>query len=280
MNKRINSIAIKLTNALESGKMNSACASLTLQISFMEMIKESSQCLQEMSSFWSESAIGDDLKINLNDFSALQSRVLEESLEISNPLLSSRSSQIHAGKLSEAAAVYLGHLTSYVLRTVRYRITPPLALRIDLSKGFHESHHADHREGGISISSLTPITDSLWQRIEDGHNDILPDNLGKMAHVYTGESLLEIVLSDHAYKYSNGQHTINGASVRGEHQTVKEVQSLPIWNFLLPSVVFPSKIDIVIYIVSLQSSYDPLGKYLYYQYVYNDSSENLIHSKR
>lgn len=210
-------MAEELTLALESGKTNSACASLALQISFMKMIKESSQSLQEMTSFWSESVTGDDLKVYLNDFSALQSRVIEESLEISNPLLSSQSSQIHAGKISEIAVVYLGHLTSYVLRTVRYRITPPIALRIDLSKGFHESHHADHQEGGISISSLTPITDSLRQRIEYGYNDLFPDNLGKMAHVYTGESLLEIVLSDHAYKHSNSQHVINGAVTRGEH---------------------------------------------------------------
>ena len=42
---------------------------------------------------------------------------------------------MHSGRISEQAAVYLGHLTSYVLQTVRYRISPPIALRIDRTEG-------------------------------------------------------------------------------------------------------------------------------------------------
>jgi hypothetical protein len=43
--------------------------------------------------------------------------------------------QLHAGRISEEAGVYLAHLTSYVLQTVRYRVTQPMALRIDRSEG-------------------------------------------------------------------------------------------------------------------------------------------------
>ena len=42
---------------------------------------------------------------------------------------------MHSGRISEQAAVYLGHLTSYVLQTVRYRVSPPIALRIDRTEG-------------------------------------------------------------------------------------------------------------------------------------------------
>ena len=45
------------------------------------------------------------------------------------------SSQVHSGRISEQTAVYLSHLTSYVLQTIRYRVSPPIALRIDRSKG-------------------------------------------------------------------------------------------------------------------------------------------------
>ena len=51
--------------------------------------------------------------------------------------------QLHAGRISEEAGVYLAHLTSYVLQTVRYRLTQPMALRIDRSEGNY-SHRTKH----------------------------------------------------------------------------------------------------------------------------------------
>ena len=45
---------------------------------------------------------------------------------------------MHSGRISEQAAVYLGHLTSYVLQTVRYRVSPPIALRIDRTEGLSD----------------------------------------------------------------------------------------------------------------------------------------------
>ena len=49
--------------------------------------------------------------------------------------MNSYSYQVHAGRLSEQAAVYLAHLTSYALQSARYRVTPPIALRLDLAEG-------------------------------------------------------------------------------------------------------------------------------------------------
>jgi hypothetical protein len=36
--------------------------------------------------------------------------------------------------------------------------------------------------------------------------------------------MLEIVLSDHAYRYSNDQQVLHGAVSRGEHQSLDEVE--------------------------------------------------------
>jgi hypothetical protein len=39
-------------------------------------------------------------------------------------------------------------------------------------------------------------------------------------HVYTGESLLEMVLADHHFKYNHDKYLISGALSRGEHKVV------------------------------------------------------------
>lgn len=45
-------------------------------------------------------------------------------------------------------------------------------------------------------------------------------------HVYTGESLLEMVLADHSFKYNHDKYLISGALSRGEHKVVCDLFSL------------------------------------------------------
>jgi hypothetical protein len=47
--------------------------------------------------------------------------------------------------------------------------------------------------------------------------------------VFTGESLLEVILSDHAYKYHNDNSPLSGAHVRGEHKVEVEVEVEVVW---------------------------------------------------
>ena len=93
--------------------------------------------------------------------------------------------------------------------------------------GLHESQHTNPQEQGLSITALSPITDAVRRRIDtaqaalealDTEEKQLEKNRSRSPHIYTGESLLEIVLSDHAYKYHNEQGLVHGATVRGEHQ--------------------------------------------------------------
>ena len=51
--------------------------------------------------------------------------------------------------------------------------------------------------------------------------------------MFTGESLLEVILSDHAYKYHNDNSPLSGAHVRGEHKVQAEVVWLDSPLFLL-----------------------------------------------
>ena len=57
--------------------------------------------------------------------------------------------------------MYLAHLTSYVLQTVRYRLTPPMALRIDRTEGKISIDNTSYSCNSFHTSSL-PLLYSLF----------------------------------------------------------------------------------------------------------------------
>ena len=63
------------------------------------------------------------------------------------------------------------------------------------------------------ISDATRELEELGLEGEEGFEHT-PDS----HHVYTGESLLEVILADHAYKYHSDNIPLSGAHVRGEHK--------------------------------------------------------------
>jgi hypothetical protein len=178
-------------------------------------------------------------------------------------LLDSSSSQLHAGRVSEQAGVYLGHLTGYVLRAVRYLVTPPLSLRIDPRMGYHEGTYADWRESSlVEATELAPLTTSSSS---SGVNTVAGDSgrrgasVHAAAHAYEGESLYELTNAYLNYLYSNDPAAYSTNHVRRLMARQWE-RELAVWDTLLPAVLFPSKIDVVVYLVKLQNTYEPLGE--------------------
>ena len=287
-----------LEDRVSSRTITPTCAHLAMQVSLLETLRVASQEMGAMSTRWLESPQADEVKWYLGDFAQLHARLLLEALEISNPLLASavftptpaaaakkknkdahqdrerpvqsEGTQIHAGKLSEEAAVYLGHLTSYVQRAARYRVAPPLALRLDPA--------VDPASALAAPAPLTPITAALRLRVEMYQRRLTRDRIryservhgdyeegfraeneiSRFAHAYTGESMLELILSENMYGMHGGPG--GAAEARREHEAEEVARSLPLWQSLLPSVLFPTKIDVVLYVVKLQSAYEPLAR--------------------
>ena len=97
MEKKIQDIAIGLFEQMKDNKISPICAGLALQSELIDVVLEASNQVRTMTQTWIESPQGEELRIHLDDFSGLLSRVLEEALEISNPLLASHSTQVHSG---------------------------------------------------------------------------------------------------------------------------------------------------------------------------------------
>ena len=94
MSRKIEDAAAGLFEQMETEDITPTCASLALQILLLEIIDEASKEVNKMSKVWSESSQGDELRDHLDEFDGLLSRVLEETLEISNPLLQAESTQV------------------------------------------------------------------------------------------------------------------------------------------------------------------------------------------
>jgi len=290
-----------LEDRVSSRTITPTCAHLAMQVALLETLRIASQEMGAMSTRWLGSPQADEVKWYLGDFAHLHARLLLEALEISNPLLASavftpiptaakkkskdagpppehdrdrtvpsEGTQVHAGKLSEEAAVYLGHLTSYVQRAARYRVAPPMALRLDPA--------VDPASALAAPAPLTPITAALRSRVEmyqrrltrdrirygervhgDYEDGVRAENeISRFAHAYTGESMLELILSESMYGGHGGPG--GGTEARREHEADEVERSLPLWASLLPSVLFPTKVDVVLYVVKLQSTYEPLAR--------------------
>ena len=96
MEKKIQDIAIGLFEQMKDNKISPICAGLALQSELIDVVLEASNQVRTMTQTWIESPQVEELRIHLDDFSGLLSRVLEEALEISNPLLASHSTQVHS----------------------------------------------------------------------------------------------------------------------------------------------------------------------------------------
>ena len=112
MSRKIEDAAAGLFEQMETDDITPTCASLALQILLLEIIDEASKEVNKMSKIWSESSQGDELRDHLDEFDGLLSRVLEETLEISNPLLQAESTQVRTLQYSSVLYCIVKYCTA------------------------------------------------------------------------------------------------------------------------------------------------------------------------
>jgi hypothetical protein len=91
---RINDVAAGLFNQVGESHTTSVCAGLAFQIQLLDILTEYAGHIGEMIKRWSESPSGSELRVHLDDAAGFLSRILEEAMEISNPLLAPGSTQV------------------------------------------------------------------------------------------------------------------------------------------------------------------------------------------
>jgi hypothetical protein len=239
-----------------SKRISASCGSILLQAALLRTALASSEDQETMASKWLSSPSVEDVKDYITDATSMHSMLLEVALEASNPLLEASSGQLHSGRATEQVTVYLGHLTGFILRAVRYLVTPPLALRIDPKKGYHEGSYSDWRDS--SLVEATEFVPSLEVALEMTDEEQRIDaKLFGSSHAYNGETLFELTSADLNYYSRHRRDRITNLARRlVEMQWDRE---LAVWNTLLPAVLFPTKINVVVYVIKLHNSYEPLG---------------------
>lgn len=92
--KRLRDVSEGLYQQVVHKQTTSVCAGLAFQTALTEIVKEVSDQTRAMAQVWRESPSGNDLKLHIDDAEGFLSRILEEVMETSNPLLSASSTQV------------------------------------------------------------------------------------------------------------------------------------------------------------------------------------------
>ena len=93
-NKRLRDVSEGLYKQVVNKDLNAVCAGLAFQTALIEILKEVSDQTRAMADVWRKSPSGTDLKVHIDDSEGFLSRILEEAMETSNPLLSASSTQV------------------------------------------------------------------------------------------------------------------------------------------------------------------------------------------
>ena len=92
-------------------------------------------------------------------------------------------------------------------------------LQLDAERAMRSNDRAMKRAAGRGIMA-THMNDE--EDDEDDEDDFEDGDHAvgtiKGHHVYTGESLLEMVLADHSFKFNHDNKILSGAHTRGEHK--------------------------------------------------------------
>lgn len=274
------SISAQLVLDIAKGRTRDYCAVLILQRELLSATLDASRALDAHQTAFSVREDVDELSDFLGDMAWLHMRILYEVLDASNAFFDT--SYLHADKISEQTTMYLGYLASFVLKTARFTLSPPMLLKVD--------PHAQHRVGGSlqlhsQAASAAPqsLSKSQAGASTPSTQSIPSPSKKRSGKPYKGEqTLLDFVsgsgkdLIDESWRYQEGAVGAAAASdsKQGfESTAVADVQGqllapamqqrfdaeMRTWLSLLPLTAFAPKLDIVIYVVKAQKTYLPLG---------------------
>ena len=237
LERLLNRVTLEVTEK----KLKNSCGVLALQMILLSATVTSSVALEAATNVYNlppdELILADkyDLKAFVKEALSLHVNVLRDALTSSDVLVDD--AHLHAGQASEKAVLYLGYLASSVLRTARLIVSPPLALHLNAHLATIALPHAStlaaeaRRGGGIGGGLAGKSSSSDRHKVE----------VARASVARNGESLLEMVRGGSAAEVD--------VSAAGEEKY---------WPALLPPLLFPNKIEVVIYVVRLQKKYDPL----------------------
>ena len=212
-----------LNKAISSKIIQPSCGILQMKIALLEATLDTSDNLEKImgkaSTMTSEEIIDDSIKIE---------KYIKDTTQLHQELLTSAlevsnlliDETIHASRMSEQATVFLSHLAGFILHTTRYMISPPMERTIPTSHKF-----------SIAKKSIFDYSVQSQKQYQGAHTD-----------------LYELV---HKGLAATMNTFLQPKSFRDSENSI--------WRASLPNHLFPANVDITLYIVRLQSQYEPIA---------------------
>lgn len=241
-------------------RVKPSCAAFAIQVAFLSFAEHCSKKLEShMFNSTKQPTIAENedeslsieetitsLSPYLREAQLMHLRSLTEVLDASNVLTTTP--HAHSGVVTHDAAIFLGYLGSLTLDAVRSVVGAPLRLHLD-------AFNAQLPSFAYSTGIRSPVVVGL-----DG-----VEKMAKLSRAWSGESLLDYVRGAETRDrrtYGNLAGGVLGYDPM-ESLSGKSADPLPngesaLWMHTLPPILFPTKIDVLLYVVQLQSTYLPL----------------------
>ena len=254
-----------------AGFLRPSCAVFVMQVGLLSFALRHSEGLDEDIAAYEQGAQarGELDAMLVRETREAHLRTLTAVLQASNVLVDTP--HAHAGLVSHDAAIYLGYMGALLQQASRFVLSPPLALHLD-------AYHPDlpmPRTAPRTESTIPSKASSSSERESGDGRPGPPSRLAAitadvsaLSHAHSGDSLLDYVRSaDHAAmdvgpaqaekEALDGPDPVAVDSLEAAAQADDE---LKLWGLLMPPMLFPVKIEVKVYVVQIQQSYDPLMK--------------------
>ena len=257
------SISAQLVLDIAHGNTRDFCAVLILQRELLNSTLYASRVLDAQRLAIGAREDADDFADAIKDLSWFHARTLYQVLDSSNILIDT--SYLHADKISEQTTVYLGYLSSFILKSVRYNLSPPMMVSADPTLARRQRKSPAQAQAQAQQQILAQKSAAAEKNgIKKPRNS---------------ETLLEFVkasgtdfIASYETEASIGGQNAAAALVQSEEPEElppdearrRKDEELHTWLSLLPQAAFAPRLDIVVYVVRAQSEYEPLGKFHFF----------------
>lgn len=242
------------------GFLRPSCALLAMQAGLLAFAQRRSEALDGVVAAYETQmqSGGDGDPLLVRETREAHLRTLANVLQASNVLVDTP----HAlsGLVSRDAAVFLGYLGALLLQTSRFVLSPPLAMHLD---AYHSDLPMPRVQPRAAATTGFAIPSKPAAGAAGGHRHlaaITPD-VAALSHAHSGDSLLDYVRSADYEAGADGEGVGEGEGAGMEKSVeaaARQEDELALWGLLWPPMLFPAKIEVKVYVVRAQQSYEPL----------------------
>lgn len=262
---------VKYLFQYESEYIFDSCSFLSFELIFLRSI---STTKSKLFSIYSSNETKDNPEYSsdfIRDSSQLLVRTLTTAIEYLNkelnalPKIKSETGETHISTMSKEAVMYLSSLTGNVLDITRYLIAPPMEIQQSIHM-FRSPESGLHLMKSDLIGGANDVKSLLTPRLREFIAQNGEINKKSVSNHGEWQSLQGVVMNSFHNANSRHKKDTKGCAadkdIDGLARHTNRLHDLVHLSLAYPTILTPTKLEFVVYVVKAQQVFDPLNTYL------------------